>query len=67
MILLVQNDDNVDDYIFKCYFEASGGKGFGRHYYDQGQKNLSAGAFDENNLKILSYEYGEKAEISFQS
>lgn len=33
-ILSTQSDQDVDDYRFTCYFEARGGNGFGRLFFN---------------------------------
>jgi len=43
-ILFTQSEKDVDNNIFSCFFESSGGNGFGRHFFNQNQKNLSTGA-----------------------
>ena len=66
-ILLTQSDSDVDDYRFTCYFEATNGQGFGRTFFLQDQKCLSAGAkaFELHNLKISEVQHGEKAKTTF--
>ena len=43
-ILLTQSDSGIEDYTFSCYFEAKGGQGFGRNFFQQQEKSLAAGA-----------------------
>ena len=32
-ILLTQSDSDIEYYKYSCYFEATGGKGFGRNFF----------------------------------
>ena len=65
-IILVQNECEVDDYIFSTYFEGEGDyKPFDRNFFKMGSTHAGGKAFKDAGLNILDFKKANQALDAF--